>query len=232
MNKLILLLLLLSSSSIFGKEKVTLATFLIPRYIESANSGEFVELAKSLARNAGYELELKIYPAKRSLNTFIEGNVDGYFPALDSMNAGNVYKTSNFYLKEDFIFQLKESDYKKIKNPKACLTRGYPYTKEVLESKSWKLYYAKSDQHCLELLKIGRVQLFIGEEVTALSALKSSNLIDKVYYNKNTPISTQNVYFAFSESERGKIFSQKFDFALKKMMMSGEFESILPGKEK
>ncbi len=231
-NMLIILLFLFSSIHILGKEKVTLVTFPIPRYVESSEKGEFVHLAKELAKKLGYELELNVFPPKRSLNVFLDGKVDGYFPALDRLKVTNFYKTSNFYIKKNFIFQLKNSDYRKLKRPKVCLTRGYSYGRDVQESKKWKVYYAKSDIQCLNLLRVGRVQLFIGEETTTLAALNSVKLLDKVHYDKNSPITIENVYFAFSETEKGRVLSQKFDKLLKKMNRTGELKSILRGKER
>ncbi|PIK15248.1 transporter substrate-binding domain-containing protein [Halobacteriovorax sp. JY17] len=233
MKKLIYLLLVFSlSSQIVAKEKVSIATFLIPRYVQSETNGEFITLVKKLAEIAGYEISLTVLPPKRAIQKFTDGEFDGYFPGVDSISPKNIYKTSDFYIKEDFIFQMKGSDYKKIAMPKVCLTGGYPYAKEVLENKKWEILYGKSDENCLELLKINRVQLFIGEEFTIMAALKSLKLSDKVFYDRFTPVSTQGVYFAFSETKRGKIISQKFDKALKKMVMDGSFDSLFPEKKR
>ncbi|CBW26090.1 putative amino acid ABC transport system, periplasmic protein [Halobacteriovorax marinus SJ] len=215
-----------------AKEKVTLYTFLIPRYVESKEKGEFIVLAKKLAELAGFDLTIEVYPAKRALQKFSEGSADGYFPALDTLNPFSVYKTSDFYIKEDFVFQMKGKNYLTHKSPKACLTSGYPYTKSVLENKKWEVIYAKSDEKCLELLSIDRAQVFVGEEYTAIAALKSLKIIDSVAYDRFRPISTQNVYFAFSENKRGKILSQKFDQALKKLVMNGFYDSLFPEKQR
>lgn len=233
MRKLLAVFILISLSySIVAKEKVTLITFFIPRYVESESEGEFIILAKKLAELSGVELEIKVYPTKRALQIFKNGGADGYFPALDVINPTNVHKTSDFYIKEDFIFELKTSDYTKLEKPKFCLTSGYPYTKKVLLNKKWNIMYAKSDLKCLELLKIGRAQAFVGEEYTALAALKTLRLSRKVKYKQYSPISTQNVYFAFTESDRGKILSQKFDLALKKIVMDGVYDSLFPEKKR
>ena len=231
-NKILIFILLSLSPHIVAKEKVRLATFLVPRYVKSENSGEFITLVKRLGELSGYEVIIKVLPPKRALQKFSEGDFDGYFPGVDAISPLNIYKTSDFYIKEDFIFQMKGKDYRKLKNPKVCLTSGYPYAKEVLSNTAWSIHYAKSDSKCLELLSINRVQAFIGEEYTALAALGDLNLSNKVTYNRFSPISTQSVYFAFSETKRGKNISQKFDKALKQMVMDGSYDALFSDKKR
>jgi polar amino acid transport system substrate-binding protein len=233
MQKIYLFLITILISNIsFSKEKIVLGTFIIPRYVQSTEKGEFIELVKELSSLSGYEVEIKIFPPKRTLKAFKDKSVDGYFPALDALGHGKVSKTSDFYVKEDFIFERVKDSYTKMREiPKACLTRGYPYHKEVLESKKWKIMYAASDEDCIELLNLKRADLFIGEEITGLAAIETLKLEKKITYNKYTPISEQNVYFAFHDNKLGHKKSLKFDKALKSIIMSGKYDKLFHLKE-
>ncbi|WP_127717241.1 ABC transporter substrate-binding protein [Halobacteriovorax sp. HLS] len=217
----------------FSKEKLVLGTFIIPRYIQSSTKGEFIELTKEISKLSNMDIEIKILPPKRTLLAFTQNEIDGYFPALDALQHGKVNKTSDFYIKEDFIFERKLSSYKKLKTKvRVCLTRGYPYHRKVLNNKDWVISYASSDENCIELVNLNRADIFIGEEITGLAAIKNLNLSNKITYNKFTPISEQSVYFAFPDNEVGKKRSAAFDKALKKIIMSGKYNKLFHLKEK
>lgn len=209
-----------------------LGTFIIPRYVQSSDKGEFIELVKELSAQTGIDVEIKIFPPKRTLKAFREHEVDGYFPALDSLEHGKVNKTSDFYVKEDFIFERINDSYTNLKTtPVACLTRGYPYHSKVINNKKWKITYAASDEDCIKLLSLKRADLFVGEEITGIAALKALKLEKKVSYNRYIPISEQNVYFAFQGNESGRIKSEKFDAALKNIIMTGKYNKLFHLKE-
>jgi polar amino acid transport system substrate-binding protein len=226
------LIILFLSLSLQAKQVVTLGTFLIPRYVQSAKVGEFIDLVNELSKHSGYEVNIRVLPPKRTLKAFVEKELDGYFPALDALNHGKVHQTANFYTKEDFIFERAGGSYKKAsRKPLACLTRGYPYHKKVLESKEWEITYAASDENCIELLHLKRADLFIGEEITGVAAIANLKLQGKITYNKYTPISKQDVFFAFRHNKLGKELSEKFDKALKKIIISGRYDELFHLKE-
>lgn len=222
------MLTLIFAGQTWAKEKIILGTFLIPKYVQSKTRGEFIDLTKTLSKKIGLDVKFIIYPPKRTIREFNFNKLDGYFPAVGSYNESKIEKTSDFYIKEDFIFERTNDGYKKVKNkkPKLCLTAGYPYTKSVLNSPDWEIFYANSDETCIELLIRKRADLFIGEEITGLAAIKNLKLEGKVIHDKYSPVSTQNVYYAFKKSKKGKELSEKFDKALKEIIIDGTYDKI------
>jgi len=218
----------------WAKEKIVLGTFLIPKYVQSKSRGEFIELTRALSKKVGIDVQFIIFPPKRTIREFNFNKLDGYFPAVESNSSKKIEKTSDFYIKEDFIFERFEDGYKKLKNkkPKLCLTAGYPYTENVLNNPKWDVFYATSDETCIELLLRKRADLFIGEEITGLAAIKNLRVKGKVVYDRYSPISTQNVFYAFQNSKKGKELSEKFDKALKEMMIEGTYDKIFHLKTK
>ena len=91
--------------------------------------------------------------------------------------------------------------------------------------------YAASDEDCIQLVSLYRADLFIGEEITGLAAIKTLKLESKISYNKYTPISSQNVYFAFQDNDEGRKKSERFDKALKSIIMSGQYNKLFHLKE-
>ncbi|OUR96965.1 hypothetical protein A9Q84_11555 [Halobacteriovorax marinus] len=229
--RVFILLILLFGQELEAKEKVILGTFLIPRYVQSTKRGEFIELVRALSLKTKVEVELIIYPPKRTVREFVFQKLDGYFPALDTFKHGEIERTSNFYVKEDFIFERVNDSYKLQKKPKLCLTSGYSYSKDLIKNPKWETLYAPSDETCFKLLLRKRADLFIGEEVTSVAVIESLNLHKLITYNKFSPVSSQKVYFAFSKSKRGKELSNKFDKALKDLIMDGTYDRIFHSKK-
>ena len=68
MNKIYLLIyVILFSSPSFARKKLVLGTFLIPRYVQSPKKGEFIKLTKKIAGMTGYDVEIIVFPPKRTL---------------------------------------------------------------------------------------------------------------------------------------------------------------------
>lgn len=228
MIKLVLTFLLGINLSI-AKEVITIGTFPIPQYVISEKEGVFVDLLKSVSNKSGIEFKVVLYPPKRTITMFHNGQIDGYFPGLDILNSYPVYNSTPFYYKKDYLFSFG----KEIKNPDGksiCLTDGYPYHPSIIKNQKVNYTFASSDESCLGMLSKKRVDGFLVELHSGIHALKSLGFKGIVVNPK--PLSVQNVYFSLQRSPLGKEVADKISKAIEQMKNSGELSKFFEKSSK
>jgi polar amino acid transport system substrate-binding protein len=199
--------------------------------VEDANNGLFVELVKEMAKRAGEECEIVVYPPPRTVENFHNSSVDGFFPALDVLIEKDKSATEEeFYMKQDFAFtKVGDPEIRSIdglKGKKVGITAGYPYAKEIAANPDVKLEAGPDDVSNIQKLSRGRIDVFVVEEKTGCKALEKSG-VDNVTYAKGSPLSEQRVYVAFQPTDRGQELAKKFSDALKAMKADGTFARIM-----
>lgn len=220
--------------SIFAMSQVLkVVTFPIPVMVESADKGVFIELVKSVAKKAGLKVEITVLPTKRAIGSFLSGEPDMLFPALDIQFHGQTQPTKSseiIYVKQDFGFVKKGNNapltISDLKGKKIGITAGYPYSEKIVFDKSLTLEEAESDEVNVKKLVNGRIDVFIVEEKSGLGAINKT-APEKTSYTKESPLSKQDVYFAFQKNSNGKKFETKFSTALKEMKKDGSFGAIM-----
>jgi len=221
LNKIILCFLFLSS---INAKTIVLGTYKIPRYVKSHDKGEFITLVKKIAQETGLKIKIEVYPPKRTLKLFNQGDLDGYFPSLDILNSKKVSKSRPYYYKKDFLFYEKGKPIDSLGNKEICLTNGYPYGKNILTKKDVNFHFSGSDEACLEMVQRKRVHGFICEGLTGVAAINKLKL--GVIEAKQEPLSTMPVYFAFQNNKEGQKLSQSFTKELTKLQNSGELSNL------
>ncbi|GEM_PF-3495432 len=228
MKNLIIAMFFISSFSWGASPKrIRIGTFLIPKYIKSNSDGAFVELVTALAKKSNVEIEIVLFPPKRAYKELDEGNIDGLFPAMESRDLSRYEAITEFYIKEMYVFEREGHDYRKIKQAKVCTTEGYTYPEEYIKSMNWVRIKTDSDETCLKLLDKQRVDIFIGEIVTANNSIKKLDLEDRIKFNRYRPISADRTTLVFRKTDEGKKLSDKFDKALKEIMIDRTYDKIL-----
>ncbi|NNF99338.1 MAG: transporter substrate-binding domain-containing protein [Desulfobacteraceae bacterium] len=238
MNKRLILIALiitglLTTVSPALSEEYVLGTFPIPLMVIDENNGVFVELAKEIAKKAGVSLSIQVAPPMRTVNNFQEGKVHGIFPALDVSfpDLSKIERSDSIYIKKDFAFTLKGAQMLKsiadLEGKKVGITRGYPYVRELTENKNIKLDLADSDETNAKKLNGKRIDCFVVEETTGLQAFKNVGLIDYFLFFRGSPISTQDVYFAFGNDDTGKMLAKKLSDAMNALKADGTFGNIM-----
>ena len=207
------LLALFFLSQITSAKVYKIGTYLIPKYVQSAEQGEFIALTKEIAQKNNIKIQIEVYPPARTVKKFLAGELDGYFPSLDVLNSTQVAKSVPFYFKKDFLFYLAKEPIAKIEDQDICLTNGYPYAPEINNSVNTRFYFANSDEDCLSMLQKRRVQGFICEAVTGVGALEKLKI--KSIKVKQKYLSTQDVYYAFRYDKEGKTLANKFSSVIK-----------------
>lgn len=216
--------ILLALSSMSFAQEVKLGTFKIPLMIESETQGKFIEMSNEIAKRAGLKFNFIITPPKQTIGKFAKKETDCFFPALDVVLPGPVQKSETVYVKRDFLFMkgdVKKVSLKDLSSKKVGLTLGYPYAKEVTEQKNIKFDFAPSDELNVKKLLGGRIDYFIVEEKSGLKAIEQHGN-GQINYDKSTPLSEQDVYFACQD----KAITNKISQAIKSMQADGTFKKM------
>jgi polar amino acid transport system substrate-binding protein len=233
MKKLVVVLVVLAfmvgGSSVMAAS-LKMGSYPIPKMVESKDKGVFVDLTKEVAKRAGYSLDIEIAPPPRTVESFSQGKIDGFFPALDVIVPGAAAKSSPIYTKVDFAFFKKGAanlkTIKELEGKKVGITRGYPYAGELMSNKKIIFDPADDDVTNMKKLAAGRIDAFVVEEKSGLEALKKSGETS-VTYDSAKPLSQQAVYFAFKNGADGKAAADAFSKALGDMKKDGTFGKIM-----
>ncbi len=116
---------------------------------------------------------------------------------------------------------------KDLEGKKIGITHGYPYVMELIQNKRIKIESTKTDEMNAQKLVHGRISAFVVEEKSGLKAFMNLGLLGKIQYDKKTPISQQDVYFAFQNNGKGKKLSKLVSKVLKSMKKDGTFGNIM-----
>lgn len=207
-----------------------IAAFPIPLMVEDREQGVFVELFHAVALRSGEQFEFEVYPTQRVLKLFGDGEIDGFFPGLDITAGEKSAKSSVFYTKTDFAFIRQGTPAIKtladLEGKLVGLTKGYPYSADLLNNTNITLEYADSDVLNMKKLAKGRLDAFVVEEYSGLKALKESDVTD-VVYDPQSPLSALRVFFAFQDTDEGRKLADVFSQTLTALKADGTFDKIM-----
>jgi polar amino acid transport system substrate-binding protein len=227
--------MLMGISSLNAQTQVyKIGSFPIPLMVEDSHKGVFIDLFTELANRSGIKYEIIVNPTLRTVQNFNENLLMGFFPALDVSIPKPVAASSEIYVKNDFVFVKSgiavPGTIKELEGKTIGLTRGYPYARELTENKKLIIDYADDDVTNMKKLATGRINYFIVEEKSGLTAMKQSGELN-ITYNPKQPISSQKVYFAFQNTTEGKLLAEKFSKALEEIKKDGTFAAIMKKAE-
>lgn len=201
--------------------QIPVSGFPIPGHIESPTKGHFVELTLAIAKEAQLELDIQIAPPPRAIESFMQGKSRMLFPSLDVFFAPGqtiVRTRGSFNCKEDFVFTKKGSPaYRtldELKGRRVGLTQGYPYVPDVVERRDIQFEYALSDEANVEKLMRGRLDAFVVEKASGTRAFQNVNAFADMQVDYRKPVSRQDVYWAFQNTDEGRTLAHRFDQAL------------------
>ena len=87
------------------------------------------------------------------------------------------------------------------------------------------IIYQDSDILNARLLAQGRIDCFLADEVPGLVAIKTTDNDSKIGYDKNKPLISIPLFFAFQSTEKAK--ADKFSEIIKQMKADGSLQKIL-----
>lgn len=212
-------------------EPVRMGTFTIPLMVESESRGVFIRLAEAVAEEAGLELSIVLFPALRVREEFAEQRLDIMFPAIStSMNSPHL-ATMTVYRKRVFAFTrtadpliFKAAD---MAGKRIGFTDGFSYSGDVLSVAGASYQGTTIDPQNIKKLLANRIDVFIGDERSALQAITEERAQHQVHYDRKHPLSEHPVFFAFQPTLRGVELHQRFNQALATMAADGRLAAIL-----
>lgn len=202
-------------------------TFLIPKFVLSSTSGQFIDLINLIGKNENLNFEIKAYPPERTQRLFLSGDGDVFFPYLSHFNMPKMLISIPFYYKKDFLFY--RPGQKILTDTTVCLTHGYPYKKEMIKDLNLKIVFNQSDEGCFTMLVNKRVDLVLCEEFSALDVIHSTSRLQFIEYDKTKPFSSTPVHFAFHDTPNGRQLYEKFNFQIKKLLENNQIQSLING---
>ncbi|WP_415061432.1 substrate-binding periplasmic protein [Bdellovibrio sp.] len=226
----VLVFLLLTS---FADAKVIkLSTIPIPLLVEDSEKGLFIHLTKEIARRNNYELNIIVEQPGKALLMYSNGQVDGFFPALDDSGIKISTKTVPFYYKTNYIFYRKGHSLKTIKDlegKKVGLTFRYTYLRQLVDNRRIKFEYAENDIINMKKLAQGVIEAFVVEERSGLKALELSG-VRNIEYDKSKPLGKPAVFYAFQDTAEGYQLAKTFSKTIEEMRKDGTLNRILKEK--
>lgn len=226
---LLILLFCLEGSFAYAAKPLRIATFPIPLMVESESKGVFVALTREIAKRSKVDVQIEVSPTAKTLLDFSTNKVDAFFPALDVYTPKRAARTASFYTKVDFVFSAKGKNLNSLKDlegKKVGLTFRYPYVKELTQNKKIDFEFADDDVANMKKLALGTIDAFVVEERSGLQALSLSGQTN-IQYNKDKPLSKQDVFYAFQDSEEGKGMVELFNRAIDSMRKDGTFDRLM-----
>nr|WP_295899231.1 transporter substrate-binding domain-containing protein [uncultured Bdellovibrio sp.] len=208
---------------------LVLATFPIPLMVENTEKGLFINLTKEIAKRNNRDISIVVYPTGKTLLAFSNNKVDGIFPALDVYIPKLSVKTAPFYYKTDYIFYKKGRPFKTLKDlegHKVGLTFRYPYVQELVQNKKINFEFATDDVLNMKKLGRGTIDAFVVEQRSGIKALQLSGEKD-IEFDKNKPLSQQVVFYAFQNTEEGKMLAEVFSKTIESMKKDGSLSRVL-----
>ncbi len=245
---LILLTLFSACSYAANKPKLLVGVNLRPvfQYIDNKDeyAGLDIELARAIAHQAGYELEMIDFPWPRILYLIESGDIDLALSAFVTAERRQFahFSSQHFRLGHNMLF-VKSGEQARFRgiqnlsqlNGKALrigVQRGASYSDEYkdLVNQHWfsqNLHVVDDPLRKIELLLIGRVDAFIGSEVGIKRVIKNKGLdnqIEPAFYLQSDQ--KAKTYIIFSKKSVSPSQVDDFDRAILELRQSGAYQRI------
>lgn len=230
------LCLLFGMTSLYA-ETIRFGTFPIPGMIEDEQHGTFIDLTKEIAKRAGLTITITVKPPKRTFKEFNDQEVDVLFPAVDEKFAADalpVRSREPIFIRKNYIFTRKDAplftSIAQLEGKVVGITLGYAYPQALMENKAITVETARGDENNAKKLDAGRIDAFIIEEQSGLTVFELVGVRERIQYDPASPISTQDVYYAFQRTQQGQKLSELISRVLAEMKADGTFDKILNPK--
>lgn len=215
-----LLTLALSLSFLWESQAETrlkVAAVQIPLMSESPTKGVFITLLNDISQRTDLHFDIKVYPGKRAHYLFEQGAVDLLLPFPKGNRKKTGLLTDPIYSKRDFIFVKKgtkiPTSLSEAAGMRLGITEHYKYDARLYTQENLRLEKAHSDLLNVRKLSSGRIDGFIAEEYSGLSALKDSGVAD-ILYDHDNPIFTYDAVMLVQATEQGIKIREQINTAL------------------
>lgn len=225
----IILLISLGVAPRLYSETIRLGTWEIPGWVENETSGAKISIIGEIQRKTGLEIEIAIFPVKRTLMLFETNVLMGYFPALDSNIPKEVAKTDFYTQKSLFLVHKRGtviSDIDDLYGKRIGLVTGYSYPDSLVQDPGLDINYSNNPELIMRQLIARRMDVFIETEATILKLIEELDCGDELTISSE-PFYSLDAYIAFQPTEDGGKYAESFSQALREMKEDGTLDSIL-----
>lgn len=205
----------------------------IPNFIEDPHNGIFINLMRTAAKNAGLEIDIRVYQKKRAVEIFERSGANVLFPHSSAGKKLTSYKSDPIFVKRDFAF-VRTGDpvpetIEDLEGLFVGLTHQYAYPKSLTNNINIKTVNAPTDVNNIKMLSNRRFDVSVIEERSGLEAIRKAG-VDNITYDKSNPLVELKVWVMFEKTECGKILAGKINTAFQQMKKDGSWASIMrPG---
>jgi polar amino acid transport system substrate-binding protein len=202
---------------------------LMPRLVDSAEQGAFVELVRALDAVYPGRIEIRALPHSRSIHDVLRGAADFHLPALRDAQVPDAQLP--YRLVDEKVGTLASVLYSNVKRPlterqiAAAIAQGgeFPYLLEAV-SKDRGFPHRRVDKIKAALLRLnlGRIDGFIHpqEEADALIVELKLKHIRRELYSLNDDV------LLVSKDERGEQVNRLLSESIRELRASGELERL------
>lgn len=230
----ILLLFLLSapiSHAADNGEAVSFVSYYIPLLVEDEEHGTFPRLLKEATKRADIEYTLELYPTRRAMRMFEEGEVMAILPALLSTLAKDAALTETIFTKDIHAFVRKGTPIphtvQELEDRRVGLVRGFSYPRSILFNERIVIDYADTTDSSLMKLEEGRVDIVVVDGHTAVHAIPRLGL-KSLDYDLSITLHSQPAYIAFQPTEEGRALAARLSEAIRSMKEDGAYDALMP----
>ncbi len=211
----------------------------IPKLMENDGTGPFADLIHEIGRRGGLSIKIVVLPPQRQRIAFEMKQIDIIFSMSESSFSAETeyFRSSSFFDKRYFVFTRKGSpciksmaDLTKLSGP-IGLTHGYSYPQALLAEHRLAFDYAPTDEQNMIKLGLGRIAAFVVEEVSGLAALKHAKQEAAIQYDPQSPLFTEDVFFALQKKESLIPIRDAISRAIDEMKADGSLRKILGNPE-
>jgi len=199
--------------------------------------GIATEIVRETFKRMGEEIEIKLFPWKRSLEMVKNGQADAIFTIYHTKERADFLDYSNEIVmpQRTALFTLNKSaitysgDLNELKNYSFGVVLGISYGEKFdsfIKNDNLKINSLYDGEANIRGLLTGYSQIIVSNELGARSILKDLNKINEVTMLE--PI-LQDVpsYLAFSKNRKLKKLRDRFDASLKQLKADGTYDIII-----
>lgn len=204
-----------------------IGSYYIPGLVVSTNEGLFVKLHHEIINRSQLSLDFIIQPTQRIQHSFKQNQLIGYFPELWQnipKDKSEIIVSDSIWLKSIIVFTMKDqqliTQHSDLEGLIVGAVRGYSYG-QIENNKNINIQYVNNDIQNIKKLLSGRIDAIIGDDTSTVTAIKSLELTNKIFYNLKKPIDILEAFYIFQNTTKGHEIRNKINSAIKSLKQEG-----------
>ena len=228
-----LVLLALMPAATARAEPIYVAAAAMPVLLEAENRGIVARVARQIGREAGMDIQFRLYPPEDVPVVFQEGRADAML-TRSTRDLGYAHAPIRaFFTSRIYAFRLEGSSriYRiyHLRGKRVGMTKGYSYDPDFmaqLRKVKVKVLANGSDVVGFKMLARDQIFAFLAEEYAARAALGVSDA-QGIIHDSRAPLWKKPMSLLFPRDDVGKARAKRFDRAYMQLRSDGRYERML-----